>query len=162
MIRTVCARDLMAWVYLIAAGLFEVGWPIGLKWAQDPRKLIVGGVMAVGCLIVSGVLLYLAQREIALGTAYAVWTGSARREHFCSAFGRSATRAASVAILRSPSSSPGWSGSSSPIRAEDRSDQTRAASVLSSGASIRYHATYRAGRNTSVSTVPTMMPPIMA
>jgi quaternary ammonium compound-resistance protein SugE len=65
----------MAWVYLIAAGLFEVGWPIGLKWAQDPRKLIVGMVMAVGCLIVSGVLLYLAQREIALGTAYAVWTG---------------------------------------------------------------------------------------
>lgn len=65
----------MAWVYLIAAGLFEVGWPIGLKWAQDPRKLIIGMVMAVGCLIVSGVLLYLAQREIALGTAYAVWTG---------------------------------------------------------------------------------------
>ena len=66
----------MAWVYLIAAGLFEVGWPIGLKWAQDPRKLIIGVVMAVGCLIVSGVLLYLAQREIALGTAYAVWTGT--------------------------------------------------------------------------------------
>jgi len=65
----------MAWVYLIAAGLFEVGWPIGLKWAQDPRKLIIGVVMAVGCLMVSGVLLYLAQREIALGTAYAVWTG---------------------------------------------------------------------------------------
>jgi len=60
----------MAWVYLIAAGLFEVGWPIGLKWAQDPRKLIIGVVMAIGCLIVSGVLLYLAQREIALGTAY--------------------------------------------------------------------------------------------
>jgi quaternary ammonium compound-resistance protein SugE len=58
----------MAWVYLIAPGLFEVGWPIGLKWAQDPRKLIIGVVMAVGCLIVSGVLLYLAQREIALGT----------------------------------------------------------------------------------------------
>jgi quaternary ammonium compound-resistance protein SugE len=66
----------MAWVYLIAAGLFEVGWPIGLKWAQDPRKLIIGVVMAVGCLIVSGVLLYVAQREIALGTAYAVWTGT--------------------------------------------------------------------------------------
>ena len=66
----------MAWVYLIASGLFEVGWPIGLKWAQDPRKLIIGVVMAVGCLIVSGVLLYLAQREIASGTAYAVWTGT--------------------------------------------------------------------------------------
>lgn len=61
----------MAWVYLIAAGLFEVGWPIGLKWAQDPRKLIIGAVMAAVCLIISGVLLYLAQREIALGTAYA-------------------------------------------------------------------------------------------
>ena len=65
----------MAWVYLIAAGLFEVGWPVGLKWAQDPRKLIIGAVMAIGCLIVSGVLLYLAQKEVAIGTAYAVWTG---------------------------------------------------------------------------------------
>ena len=65
----------MAWVDLVAAGLFEIGWPIGLKWAQDPRRLIVGVAMAAACLIVSGVLLYLAQREIALGTAYAVWTG---------------------------------------------------------------------------------------
>ena len=65
----------MAWVYLVAAGLFEIGWPIGLMWAQDPRRLIVGAAIAAACLIVSGVLLYLAQREIALGTAYAVWTG---------------------------------------------------------------------------------------
>jgi len=66
---------MMAWVYLIAAGLFEVGWPVGLKWAQDPRKLMIGAVMAIGCLIVSGVLLYFAQKEVAIGTAYAVWTG---------------------------------------------------------------------------------------
>lgn len=152
----------MAWVYLIAAGLFEVGWPIGLKWAQDPRKLIVGMVMAVGCLIVSGVLLYLASARSRWARPTQSGPGSARREHFCSACGRSAIQAVSVAISRSPSSSPGWLGSSSLIRAEDGSDQTRAASVLSSGASIRYHATYSAGRNTSVSAVPRMMPPIMA
>ena len=65
----------MAWIYLIAAGFCEIGWPVGLKWAQEPRKLIIGVLVAVGCMAVSGLLLYLAQREIALGTAYAVWTG---------------------------------------------------------------------------------------
>ena len=42
---------------------------------QEPRKLIVGVVMAVVYMAISGLLLYLAQREIAIGTAYAVWTG---------------------------------------------------------------------------------------
>ena len=65
----------MAWIYLITAGLFEIGWPVGLKWAQEPRKLIIGVVMAVVCMAISGLLLYIAQREIAIGTAYAVWTG---------------------------------------------------------------------------------------
>ena len=65
----------MAWIYLIAAGLFEVGWPVGLKWAQLPDKIIVGIIVAVVCMSVSGYLLYMAQKEIALGTAYAVWTG---------------------------------------------------------------------------------------
>jgi len=54
----------MAWIYLITAGLFEVGWPVGLKWAQEPRKLIVGVVMAVVCMAISGLLLYLAQRPL--------------------------------------------------------------------------------------------------
>jgi quaternary ammonium compound-resistance protein SugE len=65
----------MAWVYLIAAGLFEIGWPVGLKWAQEPRKLVIGVLVAVVCMSISGLLLFLAQKEIALGTAYAVWTG---------------------------------------------------------------------------------------
>jgi quaternary ammonium compound-resistance protein SugE len=26
----------MSWVYLFTAGLFEIGWPVGLKWAQEP------------------------------------------------------------------------------------------------------------------------------
>jgi quaternary ammonium compound-resistance protein SugE len=67
-----------AWTYLIVAGLFEVGWPIGLKWAQQAQELrgtIVGVVVAVVSMAISGTLLYLAQREIALGTSYAVWTG---------------------------------------------------------------------------------------
>jgi quaternary ammonium compound-resistance protein SugE len=65
----------MAWVYLIAAGLFEMGWPVGLKWAQEPGKLVIGVATAVVLMGFSGLLLFLAQREIAIGTAYAVWTG---------------------------------------------------------------------------------------
>jgi quaternary ammonium compound-resistance protein SugE len=65
----------MSWVYLVVAGLFEIGWPVGLKWAQEPGKPIVGIVVAVLSMSISGGLLFLAQREIALGTAYAVWTG---------------------------------------------------------------------------------------
>jgi quaternary ammonium compound-resistance protein SugE len=65
----------IAWTYLIVAGLCEIGWPIGLKWAQAPGKTITGVVLAVVSMAVSGVLLFLAQREISIGTSYAVWTG---------------------------------------------------------------------------------------
>ncbi len=66
----------MAWAYLIFAGLFEIGWPIGLKLGGTdsvPRLLWIG--FAVACMMASGVLLLFAQREIPMGTAYAVWTG---------------------------------------------------------------------------------------
>jgi quaternary ammonium compound-resistance protein SugE len=66
----------MAWTYLVLAGLCEIGWPIGLKLGGTeslPRLLWIG--FAVVCMIVSGALLWLAQREIPMGTAYAVWTG---------------------------------------------------------------------------------------
>ena len=65
----------IAWTYLIVAGLFEIGWPIGLKWAQQPGRTIVGIIVAVVAMAISGLLLYLAQRDIPLGTSYAVWTG---------------------------------------------------------------------------------------
>jgi len=65
----------MAWVYLIMAGLFEIGWPVGLKLSQTPGRLIVGVVIAVVCMAASGAFLWLAQRTIPIGTAYAVWTG---------------------------------------------------------------------------------------
>ena len=65
----------MAWLYLIAAGLFEIGWPVGLKLSQTPGRLVLGVVIAVVCMAASGALLWLAQRAIPIGTAYAVWTG---------------------------------------------------------------------------------------
>jgi quaternary ammonium compound-resistance protein SugE len=65
----------MSWIYLFTAGLAEIGWPVGLKWAQEPGKLLIGVVVAVVAMAISGGLLFLAQKEIALGTAYAVWTG---------------------------------------------------------------------------------------
>ena len=55
----------MAWLYLILAGLFEMGWPLGFK-------LLALSVVSMG---VSGWLLYVAQRTIPMGTAYMIWTG---------------------------------------------------------------------------------------
>lgn len=65
----------MSWAYLIAAGLFEIGWPVGLKLAQQSTRRFVGTLLAIVAMAASGALLWLAQREIPLGTAYAVWTG---------------------------------------------------------------------------------------
>lgn len=66
----------MAWIYLVLAGLFEIGWPLGLKlgWSREGLRALPL-VASVACMIASGVLLLLAQREIPMGTAYAVWTG---------------------------------------------------------------------------------------
>lgn len=65
----------MSWIYLILAGLFEIGWPIGLKMAQEPASRWSGIAVAVIFMSLSGALLWLAQRQIPIGTAYAVWTG---------------------------------------------------------------------------------------
>lgn len=65
----------MSWLYLLLAGLFEIGWPVGLKLAQGSEQRLLGIAVAVICMGASGALLWLAQKEIAMGTAYAVWTG---------------------------------------------------------------------------------------
>lgn len=65
----------MAWIYLIVAGLCEIGWPVGLKLSQTPGRLVLGVVIAVVCMAASGAFLWLAQKTIPIGTAYAVWTG---------------------------------------------------------------------------------------
>ncbi|MFA0811721.1 DMT family transporter [Microbulbifer epialgicus] len=65
----------MAWFYLILAGLCEIGWVLGLKISQGSNTRLLGVVMAVVFIGGSGFLLWLAQREIPIGTSYAVWTG---------------------------------------------------------------------------------------
>jgi quaternary ammonium compound-resistance protein SugE len=66
----------MAWLYLVVAGLFEVGWPLGLKKGYGPDGLQIGWILfAIAAMTASGALLMMAQRVIPMGTAYAVWTG---------------------------------------------------------------------------------------
>lgn len=65
----------MAWIYLLTAGLFEIGWPVGLKLAQKADTRTIGIVIALGCMAISGLLLWLAQKQISIGTSYAIWTG---------------------------------------------------------------------------------------
>jgi quaternary ammonium compound-resistance protein SugE len=65
----------MAWAYLVLAGLLEIGWPLGLKIAERPDTRVKGVLMAVLFMAASGTFLWLAQREIPMGTAYAIWTG---------------------------------------------------------------------------------------
>lgn len=65
----------MGWLYLLLAGLLEIGWPVGLKMAQEPASRWSGVAVAVFFMATSGLLLWLAQRHIPIGTAYAVWTG---------------------------------------------------------------------------------------
>ena len=64
----------MHWTYLFLAGLFEIGWAIGLKYTEGFTRLWPSVGTAVS-MIVSVVLLGLAVRTLPLGTAYAVWTG---------------------------------------------------------------------------------------
>jgi quaternary ammonium compound-resistance protein SugE len=64
-----------AWIFLCLAGLLEIGWPVGLKIAQTPGRVLAGVALAVVCMGLSGWFLWLAQKGIPIGTAYAVWTG---------------------------------------------------------------------------------------
>lgn len=65
----------LGWIYLIIAGVFEVGWPVGFKLSQTTGFRVAFIVVAVVSMAFSGFFLWLAQREIPIGTAYAVWTG---------------------------------------------------------------------------------------
>jgi quaternary ammonium compound-resistance protein SugE len=65
----------MNWLYLILAGLCEIGWPLGLKLSQTSQNKLIWIVVAALSMGLSGVFLWLAQKTIPMGTAYAVWTG---------------------------------------------------------------------------------------
>jgi quaternary ammonium compound-resistance protein SugE len=64
----------VAWVHLFLAGLFEIGWAIGLKYTEGFTRLVpslwTGAAMAISLF-----LLALALKALPVGTAYAVWTG---------------------------------------------------------------------------------------
>jgi len=64
----------MAWIILTIAGLFEVGWAIGLKYTHGFTRLwpTIG---TVASMIVSLWLLGIAMKSLPVGTAYAVWVG---------------------------------------------------------------------------------------
>ena len=64
----------MPWIILVLAGLFEVGWAIGLKYTDGFTKLwpTVGTVAAMA---ISLGLLGIAMKSLPVGTAYAIWVG---------------------------------------------------------------------------------------
>jgi quaternary ammonium compound-resistance protein SugE len=64
----------MAWLVLVLAGLFEVGWAVGLKFTEGFTR-VWPTLATVASMVVSLGLLGLALRTLPLGTAYAVWTG---------------------------------------------------------------------------------------
>ena len=64
----------MAWFALFTAGLFEVGWAVGLKYTEGFTRLWPT-VLTIISMIVSIGLLGVALRTLPLGTAYAIWTG---------------------------------------------------------------------------------------
>lgn len=64
----------MSWIALFAAGLFEIGWAVGLKFTDGFTRLWPSLATAASMAVSLG-LLALALRTLPLGTAYAVWTG---------------------------------------------------------------------------------------
>lgn len=66
----------MAWVFLIIAAIFEVGWPLGFKLSSlHPEKFWTFISLASISMLLSGVFLYFAQKSIPVSTAYIIWTG---------------------------------------------------------------------------------------
>ena len=64
----------MSWIYLFIAGLFEIGWAIGLKSSAGLTRP-VPTVLTILSMAASVILLGLALRTLPVGTGYAVWTG---------------------------------------------------------------------------------------
>ncbi|MGE0237346.1 MAG: quaternary ammonium compound efflux SMR transporter SugE [Parvibaculaceae bacterium] len=64
----------MAWLLLIIAGLFEIGWAIGLKYTEGFTKPVPSLLTALS-MVISLVLLGLALKTLPVGTGYAIWTG---------------------------------------------------------------------------------------
>jgi quaternary ammonium compound-resistance protein SugE len=64
----------MDWVILVLAGLFEVGWAIGLKYTEGFTRLWPT-IWTVSAMVISLWLLGIAMKSLPVGTAYSVWVG---------------------------------------------------------------------------------------
>ncbi|KGK90168.1 quaternary ammonium compound efflux SMR transporter SugE [Clostridium sp. HMP27] len=64
----------MKWLFLVLAGLLEMGWAIGLKYSQGFTRLVPSIFTILG-MIASFYFLSLSLKDLPLGTAYAIWTG---------------------------------------------------------------------------------------
>jgi quaternary ammonium compound-resistance protein SugE len=64
----------MAWIYLVIAGLLEIGWAIGLKYTDGWTRLYPS-LLTAAMMIASFYFLSLGVKTLPIGTAYAVWTG---------------------------------------------------------------------------------------
>lgn len=64
----------MAWIALFFAGVFEIGWAIGLKYTAGFTRLIPS-LWTLASMVISFGLLSYALKTLPVGTAYAVWTG---------------------------------------------------------------------------------------
>lgn len=64
----------MNWIYLLIAGILEVGWAIGLKYTDGWTKLYPSILTVIG-MTASFYFLSLALKSLPIGTAYAIWTG---------------------------------------------------------------------------------------
>ena len=64
----------MPWILFVFAGLFEIGWAIGLKYSEGFTRLwpSVGTIVAM---VISLGLLGIAMKSLPVGTAYAIWVG---------------------------------------------------------------------------------------
>jgi quaternary ammonium compound-resistance protein SugE len=81
----------MPWLLLLLAGIFEVGWAVGLKYTQGFTRLWPS-VATVAAMVLSMGLLGVAVRTLPLGTAYAIWTG----------IGTIGTAAFGILVLKEP------------------------------------------------------------
>jgi quaternary ammonium compound-resistance protein SugE len=72
--RALAGAKNMNWIILIVAGLFEVGWAIGLKYTEGFTRLWPT-VWTIVAMIISLGLLGIALKALPVGTAYSIWVG---------------------------------------------------------------------------------------
>jgi len=65
----------MAWIYLFFAGLFEVGWAIGLRYTEGFTRL-GPSIVTLAAGTASFLILSQALKTLPVGTGYAIWTGT--------------------------------------------------------------------------------------